>query len=233
MCEAYLELLPHDIPICIFPMPCAGATGPASLFSNIVMANAEGLSALTLFQMARPGTPVIFGDASGSADFRTGNFLEGSPETVLQTAARGEMARFYGLPDEQAGCLTDAQEPGPQAVMEKLLTILPLVLNGADLIQGPGALSASNMMCLEQIVVDDEIASLCRRIRAGVDLSPAKNYFEDIAAVKPGAHFLSRPNTRKAARSGEFFLPTLSDRSGHLEWLRFGQPDMYRKARLK
>jgi len=40
------------------------------------------------------------------------------------------MARFYGLPNTQAGCLTDAQEPGPQALMEKMITTLPLVLSG-------------------------------------------------------------------------------------------------------
>jgi trimethylamine--corrinoid protein Co-methyltransferase len=233
MCDAYLDLIEYEVPICVYPMPCAGSTGPASLFSNIAMANAEGLSALVLFQMARPGTPIIFGNASGSTDFRSGNFLEGSPEMVLQTGATGEMAKFYGLPNEQAGCLTDAKDHGPQAVLEKILTTLPLVLNGTDLIQGPGALETSNMMSLEQIVVDDEIASLCRRIREGVDVSPAKNYFEDIAAVKPGGHFLARPNTRRACRSNEFILPALCDRSSGHQWMMLGQPDMYKKARTR
>ena len=41
---------------------------------------------------------------------------------VLQAGARGEMAKFYGLPNEQAGCLTDAKEHGAQAIMEKMLT---------------------------------------------------------------------------------------------------------------
>lgn len=233
MCDAYLELMDYEVPICVYPMPCAGSTGPASLFSNIAMANAEGLSALVLFQMAKPGTPIIFGDACGSTDFKTGNFLEGSPEMVLQTGARGEMAKFYGLPNELAGCLTDAREHGPQAVMEKFLTTLPLVLNGTDLIQGPGALETSNTMSLEQIVVDDEIASLCGRFRTGVDVSPAKNYFEDIATVKPGGHFLARPNTRTACRGDEFSVSALCDRGGRQEWAMLGQPGMYAKARRK
>ena len=45
MCDAYLELCQFDVPICVFPMPCAGSTGLASLFSNIAMGNAEALSA--------------------------------------------------------------------------------------------------------------------------------------------------------------------------------------------
>jgi trimethylamine--corrinoid protein Co-methyltransferase len=233
MCDAYLELIQFDAPICVFPMPCAGSTGPASLFSNIAMGNAEALSALTLFQMARPGTPVIFGDASGSTNFAVGNFLEGSPEMVLQSGARGEMAKFYNLPDTQAGCLTDAKEHGPQAVMEKLVTTLPLVMLGVDLVQGPGALETSNMMTLEQIVVDDEIACLCKRLKDGVDMSAAKNYFEDIKEVQPGGHFLSQPSTVEACRSSEFFMPQLCDRNTFEQWVELGRPDVYDKAREK
>lgn len=233
MCDAYLDLLDYEVPICLYPMPSAGSTGPASLFSNIALANAEALSALVLFQLAKPGTPIIMGDAPGSTDFRTGNFLEGSPEMVLQAAARGEMARFYELPNEQAGCLAEAKEHGPQVIMEKMVTTLPLVLSGADLIQGPGCLDTSNMMSLEQIVVDDEIARMCQRLRDGVDTSPEKNYFEDIKAVGPGGHFLRQRNTRTAARSNEFVKPVLIDRSPFEQWVELGRPDLYDNAKVK
>jgi trimethylamine--corrinoid protein Co-methyltransferase len=231
MCDAYLDLIEYEQPICVFPMACAGSTGPASLFSNIALSNAEALSALVLFQMAKPGCPVIYGDASGSTNFSSGGFLEGSPEMVLQSAARGEMARFYGLPNEQAGFLTDAKEHGPQAITEKMITTLPLVMAGVDLVQGPGALETSNMVSLEQIVVDDEIACFCKRIKDGIDISESKNYFDDIKDVKPGGHFLEQMNTVKACRSEEFYSPTLSDRNTYEQWDELGRLDMYDKAR--
>jgi trimethylamine--corrinoid protein Co-methyltransferase len=233
MCDAYLELIEYEQPICVFPMACAGSTGPASLFSNIALGNAEALSSLVLFQMAKPGCPVIYGDASGSTNFATGGFLEGSPEMVLQSGARGEMGRFYGLPNEQAGCLSDAKDHGPQAIMEKMITTLPLVMNGVDLVQGPGALETSNMVSLEQIVVDDEIACFCKRIRDGVDISETKNYFDDIKDVKPGGHFLNQMNTVKACRSDEYLSPSLCDRNTYEKWDELGRPDMYAKARLR
>jgi trimethylamine--corrinoid protein Co-methyltransferase len=152
---------------------------------------------------------------------------------VLQTAARGEMARFYGLPNEQAGCLTDAKDHGAQAVMEKMMTTLPLAMSGVDLIQGPGALETSNMMTLEQIVVDDEIACMCKRLKDGVDMSEAKNYFDDIRDVKPGGHFLTQPSTLEACRSSEFFMPQLADRNSSDQWVALGRPDLYDKARQK
>jgi trimethylamine--corrinoid protein Co-methyltransferase len=141
------------------------------------------------------------------------------------------MARFYGLPNTQQGCQTDAKEPGPQAVLEKLLTTLPLVLSGVDLVQGPGALETSGMLCLEQIVVDEEIAGLCKRMRAGVDFSDAKNHFDDIAKVGPGGHFLLQKSTLAACRSEEFYTPKLCDRHTFERWSDLGKPDMYSKAR--
>ena len=233
MSEALIDLSEFEIPILIFPMPCAGSTGPASLFSNIAMGNAEALSSVVLFQMAHPGTPLIYGDASGSTEFSTGGFLEGSPEMVLMSAARGEMARFYGLPNTQAGCLTDAKAPGPQAVMEKLITTLPLVLSGVDYIQGPGALETSGTLCLEQIVVDEEIARLCKRLRDGIDTSDEKDFYDDINSVKPGGHFLEQMNTVKACRSNEFIMPLLSDRNTFERWAELGRPDLYSKAQQK
>jgi trimethylamine--corrinoid protein Co-methyltransferase len=197
------------------------------------MGNAEALSSLVLFQMARPGTPLIFGDAAGSTDFASGGFLEGSPEMVLQTGARGEMARFYGLPNTQQGCQTDAKEPGAQAVMEKMATTLPLVLSGVDMVQGPGTLETSGTLCLEQILVDDEIAGLCQRLRDGVDLSEARDRFDDIEAVGPGGQFLTRPNTIKACRGDEFWVPRLCDRNTFERWSELGRPDMYSRAREK
>jgi trimethylamine---corrinoid protein Co-methyltransferase len=233
MCDAYLDLIEYEVPICIFPMACTGSTGPASLRSNIALGNAEALSSLVIFQMARPGTPLIFGDASGSTNFGSGGFLEGSPEMLLQSGARGEMAKFYGLPNEQAGCLTDAKEHGSQAILEKMTTTLPLVMNGADLIQGPGALETSNMMSLEQIVVDDEIAGYCKRIRDGIDMSEVKDYYDDIADVKHGGHFFSKPNTLKACRSDEFFIPALGERHTYEKWEALGRKDMYDMAHEK
>jgi trimethylamine--corrinoid protein Co-methyltransferase len=141
------------------------------------------------------------------------------------------MAKFYGLPNTQAGCLTDAKEPGPQAVMEKLLTTMPLVLSGVDLVQGPGCLETSGLLCLEQIVVDEEIGGLCKRMREGIDFADSRNLFDDIAEVGPSGHFLMQDSTLEACRSDEFYTPKLSDRHTFERWAELGRPDLYSKAR--
>ncbi|MBU0715063.1 MAG: trimethylamine methyltransferase family protein [Verrucomicrobia bacterium] len=233
MCDAALELARYHVPILPYPMPACGSTGPASLYSDIAVANAESLSALILFQMAEPGTPIIYGHAAGIMNFRSGGFLEGAPESTLINGALGEMARFYHLPNTQAGCLTDAKSPGPQAIIEKMTSALPLVLSGVDVINGIGEIETSQLLVLEQIVVDHEIARLCKRMKDGVDVCDAKNHLQDVANVKPGGHFLMEPSTLAACHSDEFLMPDLLDRNTHDQWLELGQPDVYSEARKK
>ena len=54
MLDAYLELGEVDMPVMIMPMPVNGTTGPASLFSQFCLANAEALSTIVIFQLAHP-----------------------------------------------------------------------------------------------------------------------------------------------------------------------------------
>jgi trimethylamine--corrinoid protein Co-methyltransferase len=230
-CETYLELVKYHVPIVTIPMPNAGSTGPASLYGNIVVANAASLSALVLFQMAEPGTPIIYGHSTGITNFRLGTFIEGAPESELMNSGLTEMGHFYNLPVLKAGVTTEAKQPGPQAVMEKAFTSLPSVLNGVDACVGFGTLETSNLLCLEQIVVDHEIARICQRIKDGVEVSDAKDFMADVRAVGPTGHFLAQRSTRVACRSEEFLSAELFDRNTHEAWVGLGKPDVYEKAR--
>jgi trimethylamine--corrinoid protein Co-methyltransferase len=141
------------------------------------------------------------------------------------------MGKYYGFPTSGAGFTSDAKQAGPEAVMEKLITTLPAVLAGADILVGFGEIESDQLLIYEQIVVDNEIAHLCQRLVEGVDSSAEKELFEDIAQVGPGGHFLGTKNTRKAARSTEFFTSQLVDHHSYEAWVNLGKPSMYSKAR--
>ena len=233
MLDAYLELGRVGLPVMIMPMPVAGTTGPASLFANICQANAEELSAIVVFQLAHPGRPLIYSNATGTVDFRNGAYLGGSPEMGLMAAALTQMGRFYGLPSTSAGCTADAKQPGPEAVIEKLITTLPPVCAGADIVIGLGEIESDQLLVLEQLIVDNEIAHFCERLFQGVDASSQKELFDDIARTGPGGNFLKLKSTRLAARSDEFFYPLLFDRLTPEKWVQAGKPTLYTKAREK
>ncbi len=233
MLDAYLDLGAWDVPVTVLPMPVPGTTGPAALLGNIALANAETLSALVIFQVANPGRPVQYGSAVGSMDFRSGAFLAGTPEMGIQSAALTTMGRFYGLPTMAAGCATDAHDIGPEACVEKLLTMLPPISAGADIVVGYGELDGDQTLVLEQILVDNELAHLALRLYGGVDGREGAELFGDIAEVGPGGNFLAMPATRTAARSGEFYEPSLISRATYDAWHNLGKPTMYERARAR
>ncbi len=233
MLDAYLDLGEWDVPVCVLPMPVPGTTGPAALLGNIALANAEALSSLVIFQLAHPGRPVMYGSAVGSMDFRTGAFLAGTPEMGIQSAALTTMGRFYGLPTMGAGCATDAHDIGPEACIEKLITMLPSVSAGADIVVGYGELDGDQTLVLEQILVDNELAHLVLRMVEGVDGREGAELYEDIAEIGPGGNFLALQATRRAARSGEFYEPALIGRASYDAWHTLGKPTMYDRARTR
>ena len=231
MLDAYLALGEVGLPVMCMPMPVNGTTGPASLYSNISLANAEMLSSLVIFQLAHPGRPIIYSSATGTVDYRTGAYLAGVPEMGLQSAALAVMGKYYGFPTGGAGFTSDARQAGPEAVLEKLITTLPAVLVGTDLLVGFGEIESDQLLILEQIVVDNEIAHLIQRLAQGVDCSDEKDLFADIAHIGPGGHFLATKSTRKAARSSEIYMSQLVDHPSYENWVSLGKPSMYSKAR--
>jgi len=233
MLDAYLELGEFEMPVMTMPMPITGTTGPASLFGNICLANAENLSSIVIYQLAHPGRPLIFSNATGVMDFLSGAYLGGVPEMGLMSAALTVMGRYYGLPSGAAGVTADAKQPGPEAIIEKIMTTLPPLLLGADIIVGIGELEGDQLLVLEQLVVDNEIAHLCRRLAQGIDASEGKDLLEDIRQVGPGGHFLRSRNTRQAPRTGEFYISRLFPRGTYEAWVEGGKPTIYGRAREK
>ena len=233
MLDAYLALGEMDLPVMVMPMPVTGSTGPATLFSNICVANAEALSSIVIYQLAHPGRPLIYSSATGTMDFRNGAYLGGTPEMGLMSAALVEMALFYGLPSSSAGCTSDARQPGPEAVMEKIFTTMSPVLAGSNVIVGFGEIESDQLLVLEQIVVDNEIAHYCERIAQGINVGEDKVLTDDVIKVGPGGNFLALRSTRRAARSDEFYLASLMDRHSRDAWLELGRPSMYSQAREK
>ena len=118
-------------------------------------------------------------------------------------------------------------------MLEKLITSLPPVCAGADIVIGLGEIESDQLLVLEQLIVDNEIAHFCERLVRGVDASPQKELFEDIAHIGPGGNYLKLKSTRSAARSDEFFYPLLFSRLPAEKWVEAGKPTIYSRAREK
>ena len=94
-------------------------------------------------------------------------------------------------------------------------------------------MDSDQLLILEQIVVDNEIAHFCERVFQGVDVCLEKILTEDILALGPGGNFLTRRSTRNLARSGELYFSGLLDRHTQEQWTKLGKPGLYSNARKK
>ncbi|UQZ89147.1 hypothetical protein C4J81_08020 [Deltaproteobacteria bacterium Smac51] len=102
-CAVIIAAAKHNIPCTILSMAMSGGSAPVHLAGTLVSHNAEVLSGLTLAQLVRPGTPVIYGSSTTSLDLKTASATVGSPELAMIGAAVAAMARYYLLPSWVAG----------------------------------------------------------------------------------------------------------------------------------
>jgi trimethylamine---corrinoid protein Co-methyltransferase len=217
MTEASLELVHRGVPIFVLPMPQVGTTGPMTVLGSCIVSMAELLSGIVLFQLARPGCPVIAGVGAAVADMRSGGYISAGPEVGLINLICLEMSRFYGLPTQATGMSSDAKAADFQAGSEGGMTALVAVLGGADSLIAAGGLDGVQISSFAKLVLDaEQIGALRRYRRAGV-IDETTALLDDIAEVGIGGHFLGRRSTRAFARA-EVWRPTLFQRGSFEEF---------------
>jgi trimethylamine--corrinoid protein Co-methyltransferase len=231
--DAYLALLDYDIPLAAMPMPLMGATAPASLISTTVVGNCEVLATLCLLQAAAPGTPFIYAPALAVINPRSGSYGAGAIEHALLGAAATEMARHYGLPVEASGMGTDHHVPGIQPAYERAVGGMLPALSWPDILVGPGLLSGSMILSLEQLLIDAEVFRMYRRLRHGIDTREERWLEDVIDALGPGGNFLAERSTVQSARGGEWYLPQIGWHDTYEAWEAGGRPQFLEEVKQR
>jgi trimethylamine--corrinoid protein Co-methyltransferase len=209
MTEASIALARAGVPIVILPMPLMGTTAPMTVAGATVVALAELLSALVLFQLAAPGCPLIASPEPGAADLRSGLYLCGAPEATLPILASVEMVKHYGLPCQGPGFGGDAKAPDHQEGAEGMSAALTGALLGADTLVGIGTLDGAQLTSLAKIVLDNDAADVVRVLASDVPIEAADALVDDIREVGPGGHFMARRSTRERGRGGGIWQPSV------------------------
>ena len=102
-CEIIMEAAKNNVVCNILSMAMAGGTAPVTLAGTLVNHNAEILSGITLAQLTRRGTPVIYGSSTTAMDLKLASASVGTPECAVISGAVARLARYYALPSYVAG----------------------------------------------------------------------------------------------------------------------------------
>jgi trimethylamine--corrinoid protein Co-methyltransferase len=211
--EAAMEMARRRVPLNIYSLALAGATGPASLAGTIMQTNCDVLSAVVLFQLVEPGCPLIYSANAGIMDMRTSLIAIATPETMLMNTAQIELAHWYGMPALSVGYVSDAMELGFRGGLEDVALAIQTHLSHPDIIVGMGAVGGAQGVSLVKMAIDAEVKELVNRLIQGIVVDGEHLGVETIAEVGPGGHYLARKETRAHVRDGEHWLPDLLSRS--------------------
>jgi len=219
--EGMLLCAEYGQPVTMSPEAIAGATAPATLAGLLVQENANILAHLTLAQLYRPGTPVLYGSVSTVANMRLGTVALGAVETGLISAAAAQLARFYGLPCRTVGAATEAKLEDVQAGAERMGNLLPAVLAGVDFITCAGTLDSTMMESDPLLLLDDELCGAALRIAGGIEVNDDSLALDLIRKVGFSGHYLAEEHTVSHYRK-EHFIPRLLPREPYESWEKAG-----------
>ena len=199
-------------------MASCGSSGPITLAGNLVVGNAEVISAMVLMQMAYPGCPVYYAAAQTATDLRSGAYTGGGPEDYLFGAATNVLSDFYNIPLSMGAFATGAKEPDWQAALDNSLSSFMAVSTLSDMLLGAGLLHGSRILSYEMLLMDSEIWSILHAMFQGIVVNEETLALDIIRSVGPGGSFLGQRHTRQHMR--EHWQPTLIDRRPYDQWER-------------
>ena len=214
--DAALTVAEAGIPVGFMTMASCLTTGPATLAGNLVVGNAEVISALALIQLAYPGTPVFYAAAQTASDPRTGVYTGGGPEDFLFGAATNLLADYYDVPLSMGAFATGAKEPNWQAGIDNSLSAFMASVVMSDMLLGVGLLHGSRIWSFEQMLMDCEIFDLVWKMLQGIPVNDETLAMEAIASVGSGGNFLTQKHTLDHMH--ELWLPKYMDRRSYNVW---------------
>ncbi len=221
-CQNLLDCAEYGIPIEIVPVTLMGLVAPVTLVGATVMHVADVLAGLTMAQIVKPGTPVLFGGAPATFHMKTAMSPMAAIETLHLNVAYVEIAKHLGLPTQGYMALSEGKFLDAQAGAETFGGALLAAISGVNSVSGPGMLDYVLTFSLEKLVFDDELCGqalhFCRHFDVLEDL-PTVDLVRQLLSDK---HLLTAGHTLNYWPT-ELYLPGPSfDRINRETWIQQG-----------
>jgi trimethylamine--corrinoid protein Co-methyltransferase len=217
-------------PVLCSPFVLGGANTPASTAAAVAQLNAEALSALAYTQVVRKGCPAIYGHYLSTVSMQSGAPMAGTPEISLMNFMIGQMARRYNVPWRTSNLLGGAKVFDAQAGYESAMTMIAVLMSGANYIWHSAGWNEAGMHCsIAKFVVDAEVCAMGYRMTEGIKWDDFDEALAAVRDVGPGGHYLGHPHTQ-ANFERAFFIPKLFDNNSIEQWNADGAKHIKQRA---
>ncbi len=208
--EKVFAIVEAGLPLVISSSPQGGSSAPIQEAGMVAQINAEILAGITLVQLIRPGSPVLYGSVPVRARMDDLHDLYGCPEFNQYNIDCAQLARRYHIPCYSTAGVGDAKVPGAQAIFEKLFTHQYMAMTGAQYIHYAfGLLDRTTTFCPVQAVIDNELIGKVKHCLRSprVDSEEITSVLAMVKKVMASSHRLYARHARKAIHAGDVSEP--------------------------
>ncbi len=224
-----MEMARRNQVVCVTPFTLAGAMAPITLAGALSQQHAEAMVGLMLTQLARPGSPFVYGSFTSNVDMQSGAPAFGTPEYWKATAIGGQLARRLDVPFRSSNaCAANAVDA--QAAYESMFSLWAAVDAGVNWLQhAAGWMEGGLHASFEKMVLDADLLHMVSASLDPVVIDDDSLAFDAIADVGPGGHFFGTDHTQSRFRT-EFYRPLISDWRNYESWAEAGSPEAVQHA---
>lgn len=228
-----IDLARAGVPAQIVSMPLAGAGAPVTLLGSIVQHAAECISGMTIHQLAKTGSPIVWGGAPAIFDMRQGTTPMGAVETAMIDVGYAQVGKSFNLPTHTYLGASDAKIVDAQAGMESGITAVLGALGGINMISGAGMLDFLACMSPEKLVVDAEAIGMAQRLLKGMIVHTETLATAMFEGINFKADFLKQKATRQLFAKEQFIPSAVLDRGSIRTWQEKGSMDTFGRAKVR
>jgi trimethylamine--corrinoid protein Co-methyltransferase len=228
--QSLVDLARARMPAEIVSMPLAGGAAPVTLVGSVVQHAAECLSGIVIHQLARPGSPIVWGGAPAIMDMRASSTPMGAIETAMIDIAYAQVGKHLGLPTHAYVGASDSKVVDAQAGLESGISAVLGALAGINMISGAGMIDFLLCQSAEKLVVDAEVIGMAQRLLRGVDTPTETLATATFATVGLDGRFLEIEETRRLFRGQQYLPSPVIDRVSHRAWQEAGSLDTFDRA---
>lgn len=229
--QSLIDLARAGIPAEIVSMPLAGAAAPVTLLGSVVQHAAECISGMTIHQLAKPGSPIVWGGAPAIMDMRHGTTPMGAVETAMIDAAYAQVGKTFGFPTHTYLGASDAKVVDYQAGMESSTTAMIGALAGINMISGAGMLDFLACMSPEKLLIDAEAIGTAKRMLKGMQVHTDPLATDMFEGINFKGEFLKQRITRQLVTEEQYMPSTVIDRGSIRTWQQMGATDTFTRAK--
>ncbi len=232
-CQNLLDCVEAGIPVEIVPVTLMGLIAPVTLVGALVFHCVDVLTGLTMAQIVRPGTPVLFGGAPATFHMKAACSPMAAIEAQHLNVAYVAIAKSLSLPTQAYMALSDGKLLDAQAGGETFSSALLAALAGVNSVSGPGMLDFVLTFSLPKLVFDNEVCGQALHFIRAIEVKEDLPTADLVAHLMREDHLITAEHTLQYWPEELYLTDPVIDRLNRETWEEAGSKELYDRACLQ